>query len=67
MKIEEELKSDDPDIVESAIEKANELRHRQTGTEGEMILLKESVMGYGQHEPITFRPSKKSPPKTFQI
>lgn len=68
VEIQKEIEeSDDPDVLSAAIQKANDLRHRQSGIEGEMILLKESIMGYGQHEPITFRPSKKSPPKTFQI
>ena len=67
VQIQEELESDDPDIVSSAIKKANDLRHRQNGVEGEMILLKESIMGYEQADPIIFKPKKNSPEKVIKI
>ena len=67
VQIQEELESDDPDVVSSAIKKANDIKHRQNGVEGEMILLKESIMGYEQSDPIIFKPKKNSPEKVIKI
>jgi len=67
VQIQEDLASDNPDVVAQAIEKANQLKHRSSGVEWELILMKEAIMGYEQADPIIFRPSKKSTPKSFTI
>ena len=67
VQIQEDLASKDPDVVAQAVEKANTLKHRSSGVEWELILMKEAIMWYEQSDPIIFRPSKKSAPKSFTI
>ena len=67
VQIQEDLNSEDPDVVAQAMEKANQLKHRSSGVEWELILMKEAIMWYEQSDPIVFRPSKKSAPKSFSI
>lgn len=65
--LSEALSSEDPDIIESAIKKANDLRHLTSGQDWELILMKEAIMNYIHPEPLLFRPTKKSPPRSFKI
>lgn len=63
----DDLESDDPDIVEQAIERANLIKHRSAGYDGEMIMMKEAIMDYHQPEPMDYRPTKTSQSKIFKV
>lgn len=67
VQIQEDLQSENPDIVAQAIKKANEFKHRSSWVEWELILMKEAVMGYEQSDPIIFKPKKNSPEKVIHI
>ena len=65
--VEEDLKSEDPEIVKAALEKAVTLKHRSQGIDWELIMMKEAIMDYSRPDPITFKPKQSSTPKTFKV
>lgn len=65
--LQQAIKSEDPDLIESAIQRAADLRHQSMWQDWEFILMKESIMNYSQPDPIVYKPTKKSAPKSFQI
>lgn len=65
--VEEDLKSDDPEIQKKALEKSIILKHRSQGIDWELIMLKEAIMDYARPDPIVFKPKRGSAPKVFKI
>ena len=65
--VEEELKSEDPEIVKAALEKAVTLKHRTQGIDWELIMMKEAIMDYARPDPLEFKPKQSSTPKVFKV
>ena len=65
--VEEDLKSDDPEIQKKALEKSITLKHRSQWIDWELIMMKEAIMDYARPDPIIFKPKRGSAPKTFKI